>query len=108
MTGGAVVILGETGRNFGAGMTGGVAFVYDRQMTFTDKMNQELIKAERIDTDEGDEGREYLKKILRSYYYRTQSPVAKHIIENFRDEARYFWMVTSKEMNAPLNPTEGN
>ncbi len=108
MTGGTVVILGETGRNFGAGMTGGVAFIYDKNMNFTDKMNQELIKAERIDTDEGDEARHYLKKILRSYYYRTQSSLARHILEHFRDETRYFWMVTSKEMNAPLNPMDGN
>jgi glutamate synthase (NADPH/NADH) large chain len=108
MTGGTVVILGETGTNFGAGMTGGVAFVYDKAMNFTDKMNQELIKAERIDTDEGDEGRHYLKKILRSYHYRTQSKIAKHILDNFRDELRYFWMVTSKDMKAPLNPHEGN
>lgn len=108
MTGGTVVILGETGRNFGAGMTGGVAFIYDKNMNFTDKMNQELIKAERIDTDEGDEARHYLKKILRSYYYRTQSPLARHILEHFRDDTRYFWMVTSKEMNAPLNPMDGN
>ncbi|MGB0522300.1 MAG: glutamate synthase large subunit [Flammeovirgaceae bacterium] len=108
MTGGTVVILGETGRNFGAGMTGGVAFVYDKHIRFMDKMNHELIKAERIDTDEGDEGRHYLKKILRSYYYRTQSTTARNILEHFRDETRYFWMVTSKEMNAPLNPMDGN
>ncbi len=108
MTGGTVVILGETGHNFGAGMTGGVAFVYDRKHQFIDKMNQELIKAERIDTDETDEGRHYLKKILRSYYYRTNSPKAKRILEYFREELRYFYMVTSKDMQAPLNPMEGN
>ena len=108
MTGGTVVILGETGRNFGAGMTGGVAFVYDKSIQFMDKMNHELIKADRIDTDEGDEGRHYLKKILRSYYYRTQSATARYILEHFREETRYFWMVTSKEMNAPLNPMDGN
>ncbi|MEN7548511.1 glutamate synthase large subunit [Rapidithrix thailandica] len=108
MTGGTVVILGETGINFGAGMTGGVAFVYDKTNTFIDKMNQELIKAERIDTDEADEGRYYLKKILRSYSYRTNSPIAKFILDNFREESRYFYMVTSKDMKAPLNPMEGN
>ncbi len=108
MTGGTIVILGETGHNFGAGMTGGVAFVYDKNHQFIDKMNQELIKAERIDTDETDEGRHYLKKILRSYYYRTNSPVAKKILEYFREESRYFYMVTSKDMKAPLNPMEGN
>jgi glutamate synthase (NADPH/NADH) large chain len=108
MTGGTVVILGETGHNFGAGMTGGVVFVYDKDHTFTDKMNQELIKAERIDTDEADEGRHYLKQILRSYYYRTNSPKAKYILDHFREESRYFYMVTSKDMKAPLNPLEGN
>jgi len=108
MTGGTVVILGETGRNFGAGMTGGVAFVYDKQNAFIDNMNQELIKAERIDTDDGDEGRHYLRKILRSYLFRTSSPIARRILENFREESRYFYMVTSKEMKAPLNPMDGN
>ncbi|MEM1135863.1 MAG: glutamate synthase large subunit [Bacteroidota bacterium] len=108
MTGGTVVVLGETGHNFGAGMTGGVAFVYDKNNTFIDKMNQELIKAERIDTDEGDEGRHYLRKILRSYHFRTYSPLAKYILEHFRDELRYFYMVTSKDMKSPLNPIEGN
>jgi len=108
MTGGTVVVLGETGHNFGAGMTGGVAFVYDKSNNFIDKMNQELIKAERIDTDEGDEGRHYLRKILRSYHFRTHSPKAKYILEHFRDELRYFYMVTSKDMKAPLNPIEGN
>lgn len=108
MTGGTVVILGETGHNFGAGMTGGVAFVYDKNMRFIDRMNQELIKAERIDTDEADEGRHYLKKILKSYFYHTGSPTARHILEHFREECSYFYMVTSKDMKAPLNPTEGN
>lgn len=108
MTGGTVVILGETGYNFGAGMTGGVAFVYDRKRKFMDKINPELINAQRIDTDDGDEGRHYLKNILTSYLRRTGSPKAKHILDNFREELRHFHMVTSKDMNAPLNPMEGN
>ncbi|MTI30432.1 glutamate synthase large subunit, partial [Xanthovirga aplysinae] len=108
MTGGTVVILGETGINFGAGMTGGVAFVYDIDRRFTDRMNQELIKKERIDMDEMDEARFYLKQILQSYYFRTKSPKAKLILDNFRQQSRYFWMVTSKDMSAPLNPMEGH
>lgn len=108
MTGGTVVILGETGVNFGAGMTGGVAFVYDKNRSFIDKMNHELIKAERIDTDEADEARYYLMRILRSFLRRTQSPKAQHILDNFRNEIGNFYMVTSKEMKAPLNPFEGN
>ncbi len=108
MTGGTAVILGPTGSNFGAGMTGGVAFVYDKTMSFTDKVNQELIKIERIDTDEADEARYYLKRILNSHYNKTGSPVAKNIIGYFSEEIRFFWMVTSKDMKSPLNPMDGN
>lgn len=108
MTGGTVVILGKTGYNFGAGMTGGAAFVYDKEMTFFDKVNPELIKLERIDTEENEEARYYLKQILRSYVYRTQSAKGKEILNNFLAELRFFWLVTPKEMKAALNPFEGN
>ena len=89
-------------------MTGGVAFVYDKEMAFTDKVNQELIKKERINTDDADEARYYLKRILNSHYNKTNSPVAKRILGNFSEEIRFFWMVTSKDMKSPLNPIEGN
>jgi glutamate synthase (NADPH/NADH) large chain len=108
MTGGTVVVLGETGINFGAGMTGGAAFVYDKNLTFFDKVNMELVKLDRIDTDEGEEARNYLKRILRSYYNRTQSPRAKAVLDNFLGELRFFWLVTPKDMKSPLNPFEGN
>jgi glutamate synthase (NADPH/NADH) large chain len=108
MTGGTVVVLGETGINFGAGMTGGVAFVYDRQKHFIDRLNQELVAARRIDVDEDNEGKLYLKKILVSYHNRTRSPKARRILDNFREELAYFWMVTPKDMRAPLNPKEGD
>lgn len=108
MTGGTVVILGKTGYNFGAGMTGGAAFVYDKDLSFFDKVNMELVKLERIDTEETEEARHYLKKILRSYIYRTQSETAKKLFNNFLAELRFFWLVTPKDMKAPLNPFEGN
>ncbi len=108
MTGGTVVVLGETGINFGAGMTGGAAFVYDEHLNFFDKVNMELVKLDRIDTDEGEEARQYLRSILKSYYFRTQSPRAKKILDNFLAEMRFFWLVTPKDMKAPLNPFEGN
>ncbi len=108
MTGGTVVILGETGINFGAGMTGGAAFIYDRQKTFVDNLNAELVAARRIDVDDDNEGKLYLKKILVSYHNRTRSPKARYILDNFREELAYFWMVTPKDMRAPLNPKEGN
>ena len=109
MTGGIVVILGETGVNFGAGMTGGLAFVYDKSKTFFDKMNQELIEAIRIDTDDSERERIYLKKLLLDYINETQSKKAIDIIENFRAEIRNFWMVKPKNMTVlPLNPNEGD
>jgi len=108
MTGGTVVILGETGINFGAGMTGGAAFVYDRNKTFIDRLNQELVVARRIDVDDDNEGKLYLKKILFSYLNRTRSPRAKRILDNFREELAYFWMVIPKDMKAPLNPKDGD
>ncbi|MCK4535747.1 MAG: glutamate synthase large subunit, partial [Desulfuromonadales bacterium] len=108
MTGGTVVILGETGINFGAGMTGGAAFIYDRNKTFIDNLNGELVEARRIDVDDDNEGKLYLRKILTSYHDRTGSPKALFILENFREELAYFWMVTPKDMRSPLNPKEGN
>ena len=109
MTGGTVVILGRTGVNFGAGMTGGLAFIYDREHDFVDRMNQELIEAKRIDTNEADEERYYLKKLLIKHVQETNSLKADWILENFREEVRNFWLVKPKDMmKIPLNPDEGD
>lgn len=102
MTGGVVVILGKTGVNFGAGMTGGVAFVYDRTHDFVENINQELVESRRIDTDDTDIERYYLKKLLRDYYNETKSVIAKEVIDNFRVEIRNFWIVRPKDMKGPL------
>ncbi len=102
MTGGVIVILGKTGVNFGAGMTGGVAFVYDKAHDFVENINQELVEPRRIDTDETDIERYYLKKLLKDYYNETKSVVAKEIIDNFRVEIRNFWIVRPKDMKGPL------
>ncbi len=109
MTGGIVVILGCTGINFGAGMTGGLSFVYDPEKHFVDKMNQELIEAVRIDTDDTERERLYLKRLLMDYLNETESTLAESILENFRAEIRDFWMVKPKNMTVlPLNPEEGD
>lgn len=108
MTGGVVVILGQTGINFGAGMTGGLAFVYDKEHIFAEKVNQELIEARRIDNDENDEAKHYLKKLLKNYIQETNSVRAKNILENFRMEIRNFWMMRPKVLTkVPLNLEEG-
>jgi len=108
MTGGIVVVLGETGINFGAGMTGGVAFVYDPFRHFIDNLNQELVEAIRIDTDESETQKIYLKKLLLNYIKETDSKKAKDIVSNFRSMIRNFWMVKPKDMiELPLSPVEG-
>jgi len=109
MTGGVVVILGTTGVNFGAGMTGGFAFVLDEEHDFFERMNNELIQATRFDTDEGDEARHILKKLLKEYVKETGSVKAAQILDNFRVAVRNFWLVRPKEMNKlPLNPALGD
>ncbi|MGB5866820.1 MAG: glutamate synthase-related protein, partial [Arcobacteraceae bacterium] len=109
MTGGIVVILGPTGINFGAGMTGGLAFIYDDKRDFIDNMNQELIEALRIDTDDTESERIYLKKLLKDYVDHTESEKGQEILENFRSEIRNFWMVKPKDMTVlPLNPEQGD
>lgn len=107
MTGGVVVILGKTGVNFGAGMTGGVAFVLDEAHEFVENVNSELVEARRIDTDDTDIERYYLKKLLKDYYHETQSAKAKEILDDFRVKIRDFWMVRPKDMKSPLKIEEG-
>ncbi len=109
MTGGIVVILGKTGGNFGAGMTGGIAFVYDRDHDFIENVNRELVEAIRIDTDDGDEARHYLKRLIKEYIGETNSPKAKEILEYFRIEIRNFWLVRPKNLKKlPLNQEKGD
>jgi glutamate synthase (NADPH/NADH) large chain len=109
MTGGVVVILGKTGINFGAGMTGGVSFVYDQEHRFVENVNHELVEAVRIDTDEGDEARHYLKRLLKDYVVETGSKKAIELLENFRVEVRNFWLVKPKNLTKlPLNLENGD
>ncbi len=109
MTGGIVVILGKTGINFGAGMTGGIAFVYDEEHNFIENVNRELVEAVRIDTDDGDEARHYLKRLLKDYVAHTSSEKAQSILDTFRVEIRNFWLVRPKNLKKlPLNQEKGD
>ena len=104
-----MAILGSTGVNFGAGMTGGIAFVYDKEREFIDKLNQELVVAVRVDIDEMDEAKHFLKRLLVTHINETDSIKAKSILEDFRHNVRDFWMVMPKDMTKiPLNPDEGD
>ena len=104
MTSGAVVVLGSIGVNFGAGMTGGAAFIYDEKGEIVDKVNRELVEYMRINIDDLSMERFYLKKLLRLYYEATDSYIAGEILENFREKMKYFWLVKPKDiLQAQLN-----
>ena len=81
MTGGRVVILGPTGRNFAAGMSGGVAYVLDEAENFADRCNLEMVSLESLTDD--DEIEEVWKMIQRHQTY-TQSPVAAKILADWK------------------------
>jgi len=86
MTGGLVIILGETGRNFAAGMSGGIAFVYDPKKVFDAKCNKEMVSLETADTDDT----EMLKAFIEKHSKETKSEVADRILANFNSEVSNF------------------
>src|SRR5690606_30252034 len=77
MTGGVVVVLGETGNNFGAGMTGGFAYVLDEQRRFYDRVNSELVDVHRITAENVEAYRYFLVNMLREYVDATNSAWGK-------------------------------
>ena len=95
MTGGTVVILGDVGDNFAAGMTGGMAFIYDKSQQFEKKVNPESVVWQNLETDYW---KEYLKNLVSEHFKETESQLSKQIIENFDDEVNNFILVCPKEM----------
>ena len=95
MTGGTVVILGEVGDNFAAGMTGGMAFIYDKSKEFEKKVNPETVVWQTIETKYW---MSFLKKFVLEHSKETNSPVSKNIILNFDEEIKNFIQVCPKEM----------
>jgi glutamate synthase (NADPH/NADH) large chain len=96
MTGGVVVVLGRVGVNFGAGMTGGFAYVLDEQRNFVDRYNHELIDIHRIVAEHMEGHRHYLLDLLGDYVAATGSEWGQEIIENFRDYVGKFWLAKPK------------
>ena len=94
MTGGRVVVLGPTGRNFAAGMSGGVAYVYDPEGAFRDQVNAEMVLLEQItETYENNE----VHLMLRNHLKFTGSDVAHHILENWEEAVFNFVKVIPKD-----------
>ena len=100
MTGGTVVILGDVGDNFAAGMTGGMAFIYDKTHQFEKKVNPDSVVWQNVETDYW---KNYLKMLVNEHYLETKSNLSKVIIENFDHEINNFIQVCPKEMLEKLN-----
>lgn len=90
MTGGVVVVLGEVGRNVGAGMTGGLAYFLDENGTFPSKVNPEIVKIQRVTTAAGEQ---QLKEMIQQQVEKTGSPKAKAILHNWEQYLPQFWQV---------------
>ena len=95
MTGGMVVILGEVGDNFAAGMTGGMAFIYDKFNQFTKKVNPESVVWQTVETDYW---KETLKNLISEHSKETGSEFSRNIIKNYDEELINFVQVCPKEM----------
>lgn len=96
MTGGVVVVLGPTGVNFGAGMTGGFSIVLDRDNTFYDRFNHELIDTQRLAPEHMEEYRSYLIELIEEFVTETGSAHGQHILDNLSDYIGKFWLVKPK------------
>ena len=99
MTGGHITVLGPTGVNFGAGMTGGFAYVLDIDNHFVDRYNSELVEINRINSETFEAHRGHLRDIIREFVAETGSEWGAHILEDFSDYVRKFWMVKPKAAN---------
>jgi glutamate synthase (ferredoxin) len=99
MTGGIAVILGEVGRNFGAGMSGGIAYIFDEKNTFRKNCNTETLNLLKL---EDDNDIAELKGLVENHYNATLSPIAQRILENWEDCLPKFIRIFPEEYKQAL------
>ena len=99
MTGGIAVILGEVGRNFGAGMSGGIAYVLDEHKTFEQNCNGEDLNIDPVTLEED---KQQLKELIENHYVVTSSPLAKRILEDWDTYISKFKKVLPEEYKQAL------
>jgi len=99
MTGGKVVVLGATGRNFAAGMSGGVAYVWDPHDVFRAKVNYELVEVEEPSAEDLRD----LREIVECHRLETESMVAAHILDNWDVESAAFRKVMPQDYKRVLD-----
>jgi len=96
MTDGVVVVLGRTGINFGAGMTGGFAYVLDIDRYFVDRYNHELIDIHRITPETMEAHLHHLRSLITQHVEATGSEWGSQILEDYRTFMQKFWVVKPK------------
>jgi glutamate synthase (NADPH/NADH) large chain len=98
MTGGRVLVLGDTGRNFAAGMSGGIAYVYDVKGKLNENCNKEMVDLDACDVHDKNE----LFTMLQKHYEYTGSKIAKFILEDLNNQMQYFVKVFPKDYKKVL------
>jgi glutamate synthase (NADPH) large chain len=99
MTGGVAVILGSTGRNFGAGMSGGIAYIWDTQQQFAAQCNLEMIDLDPLDQQDLDT----LTALLSQHAQYTGSPLAHFVLDDMEQQRKHFVKVFPKEYKRALH-----
>ena len=98
MTGGLIVVLGDTGKNFAAGMSGGVAYVYDTEKTFTDKCNKEMVDLDPMSAEDYD----IVRAMVRKHFHYTSSKVALNILNDWDTFKEHFIKIMPRDYKAVL------
>jgi glutamate synthase (NADPH/NADH) large chain len=99
MTGGRVVVLGPTGRNFAAGMSGGFAFVYDPHGRLAARLNKDMVELDSMSDDDA----AWLRGVLGRYVAETASAVAERLLDNFPAHAGSFVKVVPTDYRRALD-----
>ena len=94
MTRGTVIVLDRIGKNFGAGMTGGTAFLYSQTKSNLDNINKNYVKTASVNEDD----ELLIMRLLRSHRFHTGSPFAKDVITHWKKEKIYFTKIIPKAM----------
>ncbi len=98
MTGGIVVVLGDTGRNFAAGMSGGIAYVWDANKTFVKNCNMEMVALDPLEAED----EELLQAMIKNHQQVTHSELASHILSYWPNAYKQFIKVMPVDYKAVL------
>jgi glutamate synthase (ferredoxin) len=98
MTGGTVIVLGPTGRNFGAGMSGGIAYVYDPKQHFRQQCNIETLELESLKTAD----LKTIRDLISKHQEYTGSPIAGRLLMNWRTASKHFVKVMPTDYKRAL------